>query len=444
MSMVSRPLWLEGMFISPQHFQQQDRWIERLLEERASGLATGPWGLRRLAVDENALGLGRFVPTALRAVLPDGAVVNAPDDAALPPPRAIAPEDQGKTVHLALPLRPRDGVELSDETHPRRLRGENADVRDATAADRPSVQIRVGQPNLSLMLSGEAMDDFAVLPLARIRAVEPGGAVVLDEAFIPPCLEAGASPRLMAFLAEVERLMTARADVLSREGGPVRGQTDAAGLMEQVLLGAVNRYELLFQHLSRTPVVHPVEVYRAMTGAIGELCAHLTTGRRPPALPDYVHARPEEVFPPLLSAIQGMLATVTETRAVKITLEPRNYGIWIGAITERSIFSGHRFVLVARADVPADMLQRQLPVQIKIGPVEQIRDLVNLQLPGVGIRALPVVPRELPVIADAIYYELDQSSDHWEGLRKSAAFAFHVSGNYPNLYLEFWAIRQAG
>lgn len=41
----------------------------------------------------------------------------------------------------------------------------------------------------------------------------------------------------------------------------------------------------------------------------------------------------------------------------------------------------------------------------------------------------------------AVYFELDRTGELWRGLVRSAAFAFHVSGDYPDLHLEFWAIR---
>lgn len=442
MSLTNRPLWLEGMFISPQHFQQQDRWTERLVVGRTASLGPYLWGIVRIAFDEEALGLGRIVMTELTAVLPDGTFLSAPNDIPLPAPREIEPGKEGRTVHVGVPLKPADGIELTDENHQRRMLARQIEVRDATNANRPAVKLTVGQPNLRVFLDGERLDEYATLAVARIRSIEPGGALILDEDFIPTCLDANASVRLMGFVAEVQRLAAARASVLSQQSGASRTQLDATGVLDQLLLGILNRVELQFQHFSRTQGLHPIVVYRGLLDVLGELSAHLTTARRPGQIPDYVHERPETVFPPMIAAIQGMLSTVTEVRAIKIPLEPKTYGIWIGAITDRSIFTGHRFVLVARSAIPVEVLQRQLPVQIKIGPVEQIRDLVNLQLPGIGIRPLPVVPRELPMLADAVYYELDRSADLWSRIPNSAAFAMHVSGNYPELYLEFWAVRE--
>ena len=98
-------------------------------------------------------------------------------------------------------------------------------------------------------------------------------------------------------------------------------------------------------------------------------------------------------------------------------------------------------LLAARADVPAEDLRRRFPSQLKIGPVEKIRDLVNLQLPGVPVHAVPVAPRQIPYHAGFVYFELDQSHELWGQLKTSGGVAMHVAGEFPNLAMEFWAIR---
>ena len=56
--------------------------------------------------------------------------------------------------------------------------------------------------------------------------------------------------------------------------------------------------------------------------------------------------------------------------------------------------------------------------------------------------ALPVAPRQIPFHAGYHYFLLDNKSDRWEQLKQSGGLALHVSGNYPGLKLELWAIRQ--
>ena len=75
-------------------------------------------------------------------------------------------------------------------------------------------------------------------------------------------------------------------------------------------------------------------------------------------------------------------------------------------------------------------------------PVERIKDLVNLQLPGVGLRSLPVAPRQLPYHAGSHYFELDRQGELWKQIERSGNVALHVSGDFPGLELELWAVRQ--
>jgi type VI secretion system protein ImpJ len=62
-------------------------------------------------------------------------------------------------------------------------------------------------------------------------------------------------------------------------------------------------------------------------------------------------------------------------------------------------------------------------------------------MPGIAVRPLPVAPRQIPFYAGAVYFELDRGSPHWQLMQNSGGFAIHVSGDFPNLRLELWAIR---
>jgi type VI secretion system protein ImpJ len=100
------------------------------------------------------------------------------------------------------------------------------------------------------------------------------------------------------------------------------------------------------------------------------------------------------------------------------------------------------FVLAVNAQIPSEALRLRFPAQVKIGPAERIRDLVNLQLPGVAVKAMPVAPRQIPYHAGFSYFELEtRGSELWRQLERSAGLAMHVSGDFPGLELEFWAIR---
>ena len=123
-------------------------------------------------------------------------------------------------------------------------------------------------------------------------------------------------------------------------------------------------------------------------------------------------------------------------------LVEKKYGIRVAEISDRSLIGSAMFVLAARADIPEDALRTHLPAQIKIGPVERIRQLVNAAMPGVVLKPLPVAPRQIPYHAGFAYFQLDPRSNFWNELKHSGGFALHVGGDFPGLEMEFWAIRQ--
>ena len=142
-----------------------------------------------------------------------------------------------------------------------------------------------------------------------------------------------------------------------------------------------------------------------------------------------------------MRALRQFLSMVPEQTATSLELQDRKYGVRVSPIADRSLLDHATFVLAVNADVSAEVLRSRFPGQIKIGPVEQIRQLVNLQLPGIELRPLSVAPRQIPYHAGFTYFELDRSSEYWQQLQNSAGFAMQVAGDFPGLQLEFWAIR---
>jgi type VI secretion system protein ImpJ len=143
----------------------------------------------------------------------------------------------------------------------------------------------------------------------------------------------------------------------------------------------------------------------------------------------------------VIAALRLSLSAVLEQSAVAIPLQQRKYGVWVGVVPDLTLFDTATFVLAARADLKSEDMRRQLPAQSKIGPVEKIRDLVNLQLPGIGVSPMAVAPRQLPYTAGYLYFECDRHSPMWRMLKTSGGVAMHFGSGFAGLDLQFWAVR---
>ncbi len=435
MTLVSKPLWSEGMLVRPQHFQQYDRWIEHVVENRAAGLSPYGWGLRRVSLATDLLRLGQFVVHALTAVMPDGTVIDTDTGLAIEP-RAVPAGTRHALVKVALGLRASGGAEAGS-----RYEAVTQAARDDTAPERQPVDLTVGRLAVRILFEGEAEDGLVVMPVARIAEVDAAGAAILDESYIPPCLDAQASPRLVRIVEEIRGLLRGRAETLAGQTIGGDAATESARLLDMIALTAINGQEALFSHCALTPGLHPEQVYRTAVALAGQLATFTEARRRTDEIPPYRHLDADLSFRPVLDQLRRLLAVVVSRNAVALPLEDRGHGMRLSAIADRSLFQDSRFVLIAMASLPTETLRQQLPVSLKAGSVEIIRDLVTLQLPGLHLRPLPVAPRELPFLQGAVYFEIERTGDIWRGLVRSAACAFHVSGDYPDLHLEFWAIR---
>ena len=159
-------------------------------------------------------------------------------------------------------------------------------------------------------------------------------------------------------------------------------------------------------------------------------------------LGSYVHDDLALSFKPVMDDLRLSLSMVLEQTAIPIPLQDRKYGIRVASIPDVELQRNAQFVLAVMAQLPGDALRARFPTQVKIGTVERIRDLVNLQLPGVPLRPLPVAPRQIPYNAGYTYFELEtRGSDMWKQLETSGGMAMHIAGEFPGLELEFWAIR---
>jgi type VI secretion system protein ImpJ len=443
MSAHNRVIWSEGLFLQPHHFQQQDRYFERYVETRCAALIPHSWGFSLLELEDDLLSIGKFGLQRAAGVFPDGTPFRMPEDEPLPVAIDIGGHVRDQILYLAVPLRRVGEIEVdrneAGETLARHGISE-LQARDATSNTGETALLEVGPLRTRYLLASDVTAAYACIPLAHIVECRSDKRVVLDDSFMPTVLQTSASVRLATFATELVGLLHQRGDAL---GGRVSatGRGSAAELADFLMLQAINRFEPLLAHHAESGAVHPEDLYRACVSAAGELSTFTTNAKRPPVFPGYRHDRLRESFEPVMVALRASLSVVLEQSAIAIPLEAKKFGISVAVVADRSLYSTAVFILAARADVPAEELRRRFPAQLKIGPVEKIRDLVTLQLPGVPVQPLPVAPRQIPFHAGFAYFELEQSNELWGQLKTSGGVALHVAGEFPGLAMEFWAIR---
>ena len=444
MSWRSAVVWSQGMFLQPHHFQQESRYVARLVDERARCSSPYSWGLRELQLDDALLATGRIAVARASGVFPDGTPFAFPQLDTPPEPLEVPADSAGERVYLALPLG-REGVTEvdfdgagSDELA--RLVAVEESVRDHTSVSDEPASIQTGRLKMRLVRERDVTDAFALLCVAQIVDRRSDLQVVLDRSHIPPQTTLDASEPLVAGTRLLQGLIAQRSQALAgRMGQLSHGISELADFM---MLQVLNRAEPLFRQHASAPSVHPMTLFTDCLQLAGELSTFTSAARRPPEFPLYRHDDLRGCFTPLFDELRRMLSVVLEQNAVQIDLVDRKHGVRTAIVKDLELARGAVFVLAVSAQMPHEQLRQVFVAQTKVGPVDRIRDLVNLQLPGVVLQPLPVAPRQLPFHAGFFYFELERGGDLWRQFEQNGNLALHIAGDFPALELELWAIRQ--
>lgn len=443
MSSNNRVVWSEGLFLRPQHFQQQERHLERYIEGRSRDLRAHSWGFTALEIERDLLAIGKLGLRRAAGVFPDGTPFSMPEDDPLPAPLELTAQVRDQKVFLAIPLR-KEGARESDRREQVdgivRYRSKDFEARDITSDSNATAALEVAALRSRLMLASEPHEDFACIPVTHIQECRADRLVTLDERFMPTVLNIQQATRLATFLTELQGLLHQRGEALAARA-VASGRGGAAEIADFLMLQTVNRYEGLVDHFVTSRLIHPEDFYRLCLEIAGDLATLTTSTRRLGKLPIYQHEDLRTSYDPLMAALRASLSVVLEQNAVSIVLEKKRFNISVGVVNDKTLFETSAFVLAARADVPAENVRKGMPAQATIASVETIAKLVNDHLPGVPLQPLAVVPRQIPFHAGFTYFELDRGSPRFRELKAGGGIAIHVPDNFPGLVMELWAIR---
>jgi len=430
------------MLLQPQHLQQSERHADHARHLLLRTTTPYAWGFAELELDAAALTLGKLALVRAVGTFGDGTVFDMPAVDPLPEPIEIPSTLRDEAIVLALPLRRAGAREADAEGYEALVRHRvlESEVPDSNTAGERTATLQLGTLHTRLMRAGDTTDAWTTLNVARVVERRVDNQVQLDRGLLPPLLDVAGHAVIKGWLDEILGLLRQRGEALA--GRMTQGGTGGvAEIADFLLLQTVNRNEPLFAHLARCATLHPLRFYEIALQLAGDL-ATFRDARRAAKFGPYVHDDLQATFRPLMDDLRRSLSMVLEQSAIRIELHDRKHGVRVALIPDVELQRNATFVLAVQSHMPAEALRARFPTQVKIGPVERIRDLVNLQLPGVTLAPLPVAPRQIPFHAGANYFELDtRNSELWRQLEQSGGMAMHIAGDFPGLDLAFWAIR---
>jgi type VI secretion system protein ImpJ len=429
---LKRVVWSKGMFISPQHFQVQDDFLEDSLQFRMAASSNCNWGLTDLAIDQESLANGAFNLRNCRGVFPDGTPFHIPDSDEPPQSREIAPlfppAQEELDVYLTLPdrrPRGRNVALLSNEASTRYV-AEVKNVVDQTSGQEEKA-VQLCAKNFRIAFGGEPLDGTSWIRIARINR-SATGTYVLKPNYIPPSLSLEASDHLLLILRRLIETLAGKASALAsqrRQKGRSQADFTSGDLGAFWLLHTINSFLPGLKHFWGQRRRHPEKLYTTMLALAGSLTT-FSLSEESRNLPEYNHDDLGGCFGALDEKIRELLETAIPSRCVAVPLQLQERSTWHGAIANAEHFRNTQFVLSVAAKMGIDELIKQVPKLVKVSPPAESQRLVRNALPGITLRHLPVPPDGVPVKLNRQYFALNQAGVLWEGMAKSQQVAIFV------------------
>jgi type VI secretion system protein ImpJ len=450
MSRYQKVLWSEGLFLSPHHFQQWDRYYENLLDARSRQLSDFNWGVADLEVNSEALQNGRFELLKCRAVLPDGLLVDIPRVDPPPPSReftvAFSPARESLGVYIGIPILREEGSNLrtddADSENMARYRPATISLPDENTGENKQL-VQVAARNLRLLFGEDSLQDHVSLKLAQLTRASDGR-IVLDEAFIPPATSLRGARPLVDMTRSLFEILCAKSAILSgqrREKSEGAADFTTSDVRNFWLLHTVNSYIPLLTHYHDSQCVHPEQLFLAMASLAAELTTFITDEGGPSDLPKYSHTNLKGTFVELNRKLRILLEKAIDVRCVPIPLERTKESLYVGRILDDRLLARAQFFLGVSARMTEAQLVEDVPRNSKIASIDTISYLLGQALPGVRLSAVPVPPGPVPVRTGFKYFRLEKVGNYWEAIANSRSICLHFPMKFSDLKLELFAIK---
>jgi type VI secretion system protein ImpJ len=437
--------WLEGMFLRPQHLQQQTEYLEGRLHEQLRMVDPYHWGVKSIELDEEALSDHRVEIRALVAVLPDGTLVRYPGNATLET-REFPASAPSVDVYVGLKLvRPAEASAAHEDEERRDVRYR---IRSESVGDLhrggPAAEVDFLVPNLRVFLSGEDLDlqQHEAVRVARIVATgQKARPFALASDFAPPLLALQACPPLVEELARVLSLLEARIRVIS-------GRTTTVSIADLPRLWM--RYTLarmapLVRQLLAAESTAPYPLYTTLVELAGALGAFRLTERA--NFPLYDHVDPFPGFQALSSQIKADLEEALPVRFRELPLRFDRSAYITKELSAELSNLKNQFYLGVKSSLSKDELLEHVKQAAKVASEQWITIMIRDNLSGLPIEPLPGPPTDIAAETGFEFWRLElrgkENEKGYARVRDSGSLAVSL-GNLRDADVRLYIVTPPG
>jgi type VI secretion system protein ImpJ len=428
-----KPIWTEGLFMTPQHLQQGDLYHESLLRQRMRALLRYDWGLTDVQFDERALTSGQVKLLQCEGVFSDGTpfiigergedqVEGRPIEGHFP--AAIDKVDVLLAVPQIREAHANASMDPAKAGPAIRYIVEQTSVPDLNTG-RNEQSVPWGRSNMRLLYGTESLEAYQTIRIAQLTRDASGG-IVVKPTFIPSLLRIGASKFVTSQLSGILNAMVGRQKALAetrrqRSSSSVDFQSSDVEKFWQ--LHTLNSFIPRVSHMVDQGDAHPEDLYLLLGGIIGEL-ATFVPGVDPKSIPKFNYIELEDVLVPMFEQAKVLVGHLGADQFIIIPLEKRPDGMYLGRFEDPNMTRDNEFYLECGGSDDATLRER-LPKLLKVASWSQVGHILNAAIPGVTCAVEYRPPGAIPVKPGLVYLKVEPGGEYWDDVVRSGTIALY-------------------
>jgi type VI secretion system protein ImpJ len=453
--------WYQGLFLQPQHLQQNDLHFQSLLYHFQAHQQPYFWGVCKIDIFEPALNNRMFEISAGEFIFQDGTLVSFPDNAVMQPRsfKGSWAEEKPLTVYLGLRKWNVRGENVSVLNTPDVVSAATTrfiydvnprEVKDIHNGGLPA-QLKLLNYLLKVFWEDEigGAGDYELIPVACLEREMDD--IKLSRRFVPPSVSVSSSGVLAQTMKNIREQVTARCRMLEEYKVPREAQSSDMGfgfVIYLLALRSLNRYVPLLHHVTEAPAVHPWCAYGLLRQLVGELSTFTdrvdALGRLRDGsslLPDYDHYDIGGCFDEAQILIGELLNEITlgAENVIRLVREDGNFkaSIPLDTFDSRNVF----YIVVGTSQDREEMLH-MLQNVAKVSSEEYMPTLIKRALPGIPLEHSVTPMPGLPKRSGSLFFRIDRSSDHWLEIQKRQNICMHWNEAPEDTTVELIIVRK--
>lgn len=440
--------WTDGVFLRPHHFQQvQQESAAARNSDRCLSLPYA-YGLHTVEIDETALENQCLSVTRLRAILPGGAEVDLPGNAAAAPldlTAAVASGEQKITVYMGVqPLR--EGEANLGEAPAMRYAPVPKSCADLNAGGQEH-DVMFRRLRVQFSCKAEELAGYEKMPLLRLvctRSRDGRPSLRPDRDFLPPCLTLSAAPelstRLQALTQHLEHIITnirtalCTRDMQTAESAPRRLEKTAKAAAIQGALAVLRQ-------LMALPACPPVALYTELCRLMMQLAAYCP--QETYDFPEtYCHDDAMPQFAAVIEALYRLTSSEATEWCVRVELHyDEQRQAWLGDLQPDWIPAVHAVYV----GVQSTLQQRRMADHVEEGDAFKLTagSRANSRVRGVRLAEDRMPSPLLPAVEGCTWFRADalERDFSWQDITAESKCALAWSPQIlPNTTAELYLI----